>query len=63
MSVTVIATSGGVHTFERADGWHIDDERQLHVKEPNENSGWTHVGAYAVGMWASVTKNDDPRSD
>lgn len=63
MSVTVIATSGGVHTFENATNWHIDDERQLHVKARNEDSNeWTHVGAFAVGTWASVTKNDDSDS-
>lgn len=43
-----------IEEFENADGWHIDDERQLHIKK----SGGGNLAAYGVNAWLSVREAD-----
>lgn len=41
---------GQSETFDNAAGWHIDEERQLHVKK----EGGGNLAAYGVNGWLSV---------
>lgn len=52
VKVTVEVThtyEGKIDTFENATGWHIDEERQLHVRGTVGN-----LASYGVGCWTAV---------
>jgi hypothetical protein len=36
--------------YSAGNGWHVDEERQLHVKKASGGN----VAAYAAGCWLSV---------
>lgn len=47
--------------FDNAAGWHIDEERQLHIKKSGDSKG--HLAAFATNTWMSVREDQQTASD
>lgn len=55
IQVTPVYKEDEPHIYNDATGWHIDEERQLHVTK----DGAGNLGSYATGCWSTVRKVED----